>query len=140
MMLDPAEVDLEAAPGAKCRLVGAPFTGDGSLIHAISEARPTDFTIALTHAPHAIEDVDPARCDLFLCGHTHGGQIRLPLYGALITLSRHGKKYEAGRYEVGPMTVYVTRGIGCEGGAAPRVRFLCRPEITVIEIVGTRKR
>lgn len=137
-MLDPGEVDLEAAPGARCRIVGAPFAGDEAHVRAVAKADPESFTIALAHAPQAVEDVDTSRCDLFLCGHTHGGQIRLPLYGGLITLSRHGKKYEAGRYEVGPMTVYVTRGIGCEGGLLPRVRFLCRPEITVIDVVGTK--
>ena len=80
-------------------------------------------------------EADQARVDLFCAGHVHGGQVGLPLYGALVTLSRHGKRYEAGLYQAGPMRMYVSRGIGMEGGSAPRVRFCSRPEIAVIEAV-----
>ncbi len=97
------------------------------------------FTIALHHSPDVIGPVKEKGIDLLLAGHTHGGQVRLPGYGALVTLSEHGKKYEAGRYDLGSTTLYVTRGLGMEGGAAPRVRFCCRPEITVINIEGTGK-
>jgi len=72
--------------------------------------------------------------DVYLCGHTHGGQIALPFYGALTTLSKHGKKYEAGLYHEGNTRLYVNRGIGLEGGKAPPMRFFARPEITVFEI------
>jgi predicted MPP superfamily phosphohydrolase len=67
-------------------------------------------------------------------GHTHGGQIALPLYGALITFSKYVKRYEAGLYREGETWLYVNRGIGMEGGPVPRVRFWARPEVTVIEI------
>jgi predicted MPP superfamily phosphohydrolase len=62
-------------------------------------------------------------------------QIQLPFYGALVTLSKFGKKYEAGMYTVNETILYVNRGIGMEGGLAPRVRFLARPEITVFDII-----
>ena len=62
----------------------------------------------------------------------------LPLYGALLTLSKFGKRYEAGLYREGATTLYVNRGIGMEGGPAPRVRFWARPEVTVIEIAPAR--
>ena len=55
--------------------------------------------------------------------------------GAVVTLSKFDKKYEMGRYQVGPTTLYVNRGVGVEP-SAPRVRFLCRPEISVIDVVG----
>jgi len=64
-----------------------------------------------------------------------GGQVRGPLYGALITLSDFDKKYEAGAYQVGQTVLYVSRGIGFEP-SAPRVRFNCRPEIAVIDLIG----
>ncbi|AQT67863.1 putative metallophosphoesterase [Anaerohalosphaera lusitana] len=92
------------------------------------------YNILLYHTPDLVESVEGF--DLYLCGHTHGGQVALPWYGALITFSEFGKKYEAGRYEVGGMDVYVSRGIGMEGGGAPRVRFCARPEVTVFEIGG----
>jgi predicted MPP superfamily phosphohydrolase len=75
------------------------------------------------------------RVDLLCAGHTHGGQVALPWYGAIITLSKYGKTYEAGLYRAGALWIYVNRGIGLEGGWAPRVRFFARPEITIVEIV-----
>jgi predicted MPP superfamily phosphohydrolase len=92
------------------------------------------FSIFLYHHSDLVEDLENLNVDLYLCGHTHGGQIQLPFYGALVTLSKFGKKYEAGRYTVNNATLYVNRGIGLEGGLAPRVRFLARPEITVFDI------
>ncbi|MFW6457016.1 MAG: metallophosphoesterase [Planctomycetota bacterium] len=93
------------------------------------------FTVYLHHYPSLVEEVKGPRTDLFLCGHVHGGQIALPGYGALMTLSSTGKKYESGRYEVGATTMYVSRGIGMEGGTAPRVRFWARPEVGIIDVL-----
>lgn len=75
--------------------------------------------------------------DLYLCGHTHGGQIRLPFFGALITSSDLGKRYEAGRYQQNNTTLYVSRGLGMEGLGAPRARFLSPPEIIEWTLMGT---
>jgi hypothetical protein len=72
--------------------------------------------------------------DLYLSGHTHGGQVRLPFYGAIITDSYDGKKYEMGEYTVGPTTLYVSRGIGMAGGFLPRIRLLCPPELVMLEL------
>ena len=72
--------------------------------------------------------------DLYLCGHTHGGQIRAPLYGALATSSRWGKRYEMGLYRERGTTLYVSRGLGVEGLGAPRARFLAPPEIVLWEL------
>jgi len=97
---------------------------------------PTDrFHVFLYHMPDLIEDVDDFGVDLYLCGHTHGGQIAMPLYGALITFSKFGKKYESGMYRVGPTTLYVNRGLGLEPRPAPQMRFFARPEIAVFDIV-----
>ena len=57
-------------------------------------------------------------------------------FGALFAASLYGKRFESGRRTVGNLTLYVTRGIGLEGKAAPRVRFLCPPEIILWEIDG----
>ncbi|MBE0695403.1 MAG: phosphohydrolase, partial [Anaerolineaceae bacterium] len=75
--------------------------------------------------------------DLQVSGHTHGGQIRVPGFGAFFAASLYGKRFESGRSQVGNMTLYVTRGIGLEGKAAPRVRFFCPPEIILWEIDGS---
>jgi len=62
--------------------------------------------------------------------------VRVPGWGALITGSLYGKSFEMGRYEVGGMTLYVTRGVGLEGALAPRVRCLCPPEAVLWELGG----
>jgi predicted MPP superfamily phosphohydrolase len=94
------------------------------------------FNILLYHSP----DIAPLACnadfDLQLSGHTHGGQVRLPFYGAIFAASLYGKAFESGRYLLQKMTLYVTRGLGMEGGIAPRVRFLCPPELIFWEITG----
>lgn len=96
-------------------------------------------TIYLHHTPDAVEELlarEPGqRVDLFLCGHTHGGQVCLPFWGAIVTFSRQHKKYERGLYRVGDVSMYVNRGVGLEGGAVPRLRFLSRPEVVVIDLV-----
>lgn len=103
----------------------------GELLESVPENR---FSIFLYHYSDLVEDLGNLNVDLYLCGHTHGGQVVLPIYGALVTLSKFGKKYESGMYVVNDTILYVNRGIGTEGGIAPRVRFLARPEITIFDI------
>jgi len=92
------------------------------------------FNIFLYHYPDLIEDLKGLNVDLYLAGHTHGGQVAIPFYGALVTFSRFGKKYESGEHLVGNTILSVNRGIGMEGGTAPRIRFFARPEITIFDI------
>jgi predicted MPP superfamily phosphohydrolase len=96
------------------------------------------FTVLLYHTPDLVPEAVAGGVDLYLAGHTHGGQIRLPLYGALFTATEVGKRYEMGRYDVDGLTLYVSRGVGMEGMAAPRARFLCPPEIVCIDIEGVQ--
>jgi predicted MPP superfamily phosphohydrolase len=65
-----------------------------------------------------------------LSGHTHGGQIRLPLIGALV-LPPMGKKFDQGWFQLGRMGLYVNRGIGTIG--VP-FRLDCPPEITIFTL------
>lgn len=90
------------------------------------------FRMVVAHSPDVLEHL-PSECfDLLLCGHTHGGQIRLPYYGALWTSTRMGKSFEAGRYEPFPgKVVYVSKGIG---SVHLPIRMNCPREITVFEI------
>ncbi len=94
----------------------------------------SDFSIFLFHFADGIVDMAPQKFDLYCAGHTHGGQVALPFYGALTTNSNYDKQFEAGLYRVKNTWLYVNRGIGMTSGA-PRVRFLARPEITVIDVV-----
>ncbi len=96
----------------------------------------SNFTILLYHSPDLAPDAADAGVDLQLSGHTHGGQVRLPFFGAFFAGSLYGKRFEMGRYQIERLTLYVMRGIGMEGKGAPRVRFLCPPEIVLWEIGG----
>jgi predicted MPP superfamily phosphohydrolase len=91
-------------------------------------------SLLLYHTPDLIETADREEIDLYLAGHTHGGQVRLPFFGAIVTMSAYGKQYEMGLYQLNPTTLYVSRGVGMEGMGLPRVRFLCPPEIVLIEL------
>jgi hypothetical protein len=98
------------------------------------------FTLFLRHSPEGVEDLEEARreglrVDLFLCGGTHGGQVALPGWGAIVTGSRLHKRYERGRYEVEGTPVYINRGVGTLG---PPVRLCSRPEVALLELVSSR--
>lgn len=110
-----------------------PFDDAPRLAHLV-ENHPSRFSILLHHSPDLAPEAALLGFDLQLSGHTHGGQVRLPLIGALFTGTLYGKVFESGRYQIGPMTLYITRGIGLEGAAAPRVRLFCPPEIILWEI------
>jgi predicted MPP superfamily phosphohydrolase len=97
---------------------------------------PGAFTILLQHSPDLMEDAVHAHFDLYLAGHTHGGQVALPFYGALITYSRYDKRYESGIFHEGSTTLYVNRGLGFARWPQPEARFLARPEVTVVDLVG----
>lgn len=101
----------------------------------MSQVQPDDFTILLYHKPDLAYMARDLDVDLYLAGHTHGGQVRLPLYGALVTNSRYHKTFEMGEYHLGNTNFFVSRGLGFTGGNAPRVRFLAPPEIVVIDLI-----
>ena len=103
----------------------------------IAQKTKNNTTIFLYHSPELMPLVQKFDVDLFLCGHTHGGQVRVPFYGAVITSAMTGKRYEMGRYDENGTTLYVSRGVGLEGMSAPRIRLFCPPEMTLIEIEGT---
>ncbi len=106
-----------------------------ALARLMKQLQPDDFSLLLYHKPDMAYTARNLGVDLYLTGHTHGGQVRLPFYGALVTNSSLGKQFEMGRYQLDPMTMFVTRGIGMGGRFSPRVRFLCPPEVVVIDLV-----
>jgi len=114
---------------------GLGFDCAGAWQELLADLPADRFNVFLYHMPDLIEDVSSSGVDLYLCGHTHGGQVTLPLYGALVTLSKFGKKYESGQYRHGQTMLYVNRGLGFEPRPAPPVRFCARPEIAVFDIV-----
>lgn len=121
--------------GNRFSLNGLAASNIGRLEDILASVPTQNFSLFLYHYPDAIERAAQNGVDLYCAGHTHGGQIALPFYGALVTLSKTGKKYEAGTFQVEKTWLNVNRGIGMEGGEAPRVRFWARPEITIIEVL-----
>ena len=125
-----------ARGGATVRVAGTDSLreGDARPAEALAAAPEADLTIHLSHNPDLAEEDCAALgpVDLVLSGHTHGGQVRLPFVGAVWNSSRHPDRYEAGLVARPWAWVYVARGIGT---VHLPVRFLCRPEVAVLEIV-----
>lgn len=101
----------------------------------MAEIKPEDFSLLLYHKPDLIYTASDLNVNLYLAGHTHGGQVRLPFYGAIFSNSIYGKKFEMGLYKIENTTLFVSRGIGFTGGIAPRIRFLAPPEVVVIDLI-----
>ena len=100
----------------------------------MEQVRPDDFSLLLYHTPDLAYTARDLHVNLYLAGHTHGGQVRLPLFGAVFTNSRYGKTFEMGLYHLGQTTLYVSRGLGMGGESGPRARFLCPPEVVVVDL------
>lgn len=110
---------------------------DRAALAGLARRRPAvdGLRLLLTHSPDVAPEAAALGFDLVLCGHTHGGQIVLPLIGPLFSGSAYGRRFIRGRYALGKTTLYVTRGLGMEGWGAPRARLICAPEITVWTIL-----
>jgi predicted MPP superfamily phosphohydrolase len=109
------------------------------LVHQLeTEPGDGDIRIILAHRPDVALGLRPgSRIDLVVAGHTHGGQIVVPGYGPPMTLSKVPTHVAAGGlHKIGENPIYVSRGVGSERGQAPRVRFLCPPEVSIIELGG----
>jgi hypothetical protein len=105
-------------------------------------------SILLAHSPDVVLDLGwdpetstlrrpataPPLPHLILTGHTHGGQIVLPFVGAPVTLTRLGRRYASGLFDLKGPLLHVSRGLGMEGHFAPRIRFLCPPEVTLFTV------
>lgn len=93
--------------------------------------QPTDAVdVVLCHYPAVLPRVAAPGLELVLAGHTHGGQVRLPLVGALVLPFESGP-YDAGWFSHGSTRLFVSRGVGT---SILPVRFACRPEVAVHRI------
>jgi predicted MPP superfamily phosphohydrolase len=100
--------------------------------------RESDFVVVASHVPDYSADLSALDIDLHLAGHTHGGQITIPGFGPPVTLSKLPREFAHGMNRFGEHWLDVTSGIGMEGHHAPRIRFLCPPEVVLIRIGGGR--
>jgi predicted MPP superfamily phosphohydrolase len=127
-----ADIDVR---GAHLHLIGSSIDYEAGLDKLFKQLKPSNLNVYAYHFPAGILEAEKYPVDVMLTGHTHGGQVCLPFYGAIITHSATSKRFESGLYKVGGTWLYVNRGLGMDGGLSPRIRFFARPEVTVIDIM-----
>lgn len=101
----------------------------GSIAKVTDEESPV---FVLTHNPDIFTEV-PERAALTVAGHTHGGQVRLPLLGRPVVPSRYGQRYAAGHVVEGSRHLFVTTGVGT---SIIPVRFRVAPEVVLLRVTA----
>ena len=99
----------------------------------IQRSPSDDLAIGLVHAPEVVSEWLLNQFDLVLAGHTHGGQVRLPIFGALVTNCSLPSALAMGLTPVGGGHLYVSPGLG-HSRFSP-IRFLARPTASLLELV-----
>jgi predicted MPP superfamily phosphohydrolase len=118
--------------GVPCELIGheGPWFPPGPRLYPDAKT----FRICASHTPDnfywgIVNDVD-----LMLCGHVHGGQIRLPVFGSIFVPSVYSRRFDMGVFGYGTLTMVVGRGLS---GKEP-IRFLCNPQVIRITLKRPR--
>ena len=99
---------------------------------AFAMVRPGDPVLTLWHEPYLAQQAAAFGSFAQLSGHTHGGQVRLPIVGPL-AVPKHGKRFIAGLNWADGMPIYTSRGLGMY---RPPVRLNCPPEVTIITLTA----
>jgi predicted MPP superfamily phosphohydrolase len=95
--------------------------------------RQTDrFGVAVMHSPDSAPETASLGYNLMFAGHTHGGQVCLPIAGALVTNCSMPRRLVAGLIRMGPAILHTSRGLGTSKFAP--FRFCCRPEATILRL------
>ncbi len=104
-------------------------------VASLRQEAPDSFVLLLAHRAYWAERYPELDVDLILCGHTHGGIVRLPFVGGLAA-SNMGlfPEYDAGLFELPSYTLFISRGLG---NSVPLPRFLNTPEVVSIELKCT---
>lgn len=110
------------------------WTREPDVAGTLAQVSSSDPVVLITHNPDIFPDV-PSRVSLTLAAHTHGGQVRLPIVGTLITTSKLG--YNAGEYVERGRHLFVTTGIGT---SIVPVRFGVPPEIVILTLGPSKTR
>ena len=101
-------------------------------IRVAAREEPDAFGLAVVHSPDPAPELVALGYDLVVAGHTHGGQVRLPLAGALVSNCTIPTRLARGLSRMGAAYLHVSPGLGTSKYAP--FRFLCRPEATVLEL------
>ena len=103
------------------------------LQEALAEVPENSTKILLVHSPECVKEASDLNADLYLCGHTHGGQIGFPLIGKPFTNARCSRVFASGEFEYNGMQGYTHNGTGASSVAA---RFNCPSEIVIHTLRG----
>ena len=93
---------------------------------------PERFGVAVMHSPDSAPEAAALGYGFVVAGHTHGGQVRLPLIGAIVTNCSMPRRLVSGLIRMGSATLHTSPGLGTSKFAP--FRFLCRPEATILEL------
>lgn len=127
-------------PGVALVGIDSARAGRADVANTFGRLLPGRFVIGLAHEPETFVPLADRLVPLVLAGHTHGGQIRLPGWGALVPVTAlHAsdtslplpRDKQAGWFKSGDSHLYITRGVGTTG---PRARLFCRPELTLLTV------
>lgn len=125
-----AEVDLDGLPVELLGLDDAHIRRQD--LRVAPRRAPERFGVAVMHSPDSAPEAVACGYPLVVAGHTHGGQVRLPLVGALVTNSHLPRRLASGLLRLGDGFVHVSPGLGTSKYAP--FRFLCPPEATLLEL------
>ena len=139
------EIDTFELKGVSVSIGGTTLFGDDAAARRMAGRLAGDgqagvragLRILLGHKPDAIELVGATPVDLVVAGHTHGGQVSLPIFGPPLTLTNVPRHVAAGGlHELDGTPIYVSTGVGRERGNAPQLRLGVRPSIGIIDLVS----
>ena len=105
------------------------WKGQADVSASMAERRPEQTCLLMAHIPDILPKV-PASVDLTLCGHTHGGQVKVPFVGAVVTASAFGTRFLEG-WITEPVPAFVSRGLGM---VSLPLRFLSQAEIIIFDL------
>jgi predicted MPP superfamily phosphohydrolase len=108
-----------------------PCTGRHDFDRALRHVPSGAFRLMLAHTPEVVDAAAQLGVQLLLTGHTHGGQVNLPLIGPPVVPTRYGPRYAWGLFARGATRLVVNRGVGV---VAPPVRFRCPPEVVLLTL------
>lgn len=113
------------------------YFGCADVSVAFADVPQHAFKMLLVHTPEIYAEAAQAGADLYLCGHTHGGQICLPWFGPVKTHITCPRQFASGRWQHRQVQGYTN--VGCSASGVP-VRFFCPPEIGLITLHRTAAR
>ncbi len=109
-----------------------PYTFRSDIDKTFHQYQKNGPCLALSHTPDPYKELAAWEADMVFCGHTHGGQVRIPFFGPIITRTQAPRTLAGGLNRVGHTLFHTSRGIGASRLTRPR--FCCPPEINFFDL------